>query len=95
MLTQTNSGLAVAADRYERLCRDAKLREMAIDHEKKERDLKGQLSFAREEGILCGISSGTNVFVALKMARELGAGKRVVTLLPDTGERYYSTILFD
>ncbi len=50
---------------------------------------------AREEGILCGISSGTNVFVALKMARELGAGKRVVTLLPDTGERYYSTILFD
>ena len=50
---------------------------------------------AREEGILCGISSGTNVFAALKMARELGRGKRVVTLLPDTGERYYSTILFD
>ena len=50
---------------------------------------------AREEGILCGISSGTNVFAALKIARELGAGKRVVTLLPDTGERYYSTILFD
>ena len=50
---------------------------------------------AKEEGILCGISSGTNVFVALKMARELGKGKRVVTVLPDTGERYFSTILFD
>ena len=50
---------------------------------------------AREEGLACGISSGTNVFVALKMARELGKGKRVVTVLPDTGERYFSTILFD
>ena len=50
MLSQTNSGSTVDADRYERLCRIAKLREMAIDHEKKERDLKGQLSFAREEG---------------------------------------------
>ena len=50
---------------------------------------------AKEEGILCGISSGTNVFVALKMAGELGKGKRVVTVLPDTGERYFSTILFD
>lgn len=50
---------------------------------------------AKEEGILCGISSGTNVFVALKMAKELGKGKRVVTVLPDTGERYFSTILFD
>ena len=54
MLTQTNSGLAVAAERYERLCRNAQLREMAIDHEKKERDLKGKLSFAREEGIQLG-----------------------------------------
>ena len=50
---------------------------------------------AREEGILCGISSGTNVFVALKMARELGAGHTVVTVLPDTGERYFSTVLYD
>ncbi len=50
---------------------------------------------ARKEGILCGISSGTNVFVALKMARELGKGKRVVTVLPDTGERYFSTVLYD
>ena len=50
---------------------------------------------AKEEGILCGISSGTNVFVALKMAKELGKGKRVVTVLPEPGERYFSTILFD
>ena len=49
----------------------------------------------KEEGILCGISSGTNVCVALKMARELGPGKRVVTILPDTGERYFSTPLFN
>ena len=58
MLTQTNSGLAIAADRYERLCRNAQLREMAIDHEKKERDLKGKLSFAREEGIQLGLEQG-------------------------------------
>jgi cysteine synthase A len=49
---------------------------------------------AAKEGILCGISSGTNVSVALKLARELGKGKTVVTVLPDTGERYFSTILF-
>lgn len=49
---------------------------------------------AREEGILAGVSSGTNVFAALKMAKKLGKGKTVVTLLPDTGERYCSTILF-
>ena len=49
----------------------------------------------REEGILCGISSGTNVTAALRMAKELGEGKTVVTVLPDTGERYFSTALFD
>jgi cysteine synthase A len=49
---------------------------------------------ARQEGILCGISAGTNVSVALKLARELGKGKTVVTVLPDTGERYFSTPLF-
>lgn len=49
----------------------------------------------REEGILCGISSGSNVTVALRMAKELGEGKTVVTILPDTGERYFSTQLFD
>ncbi|HHY45254.1 MAG TPA: pyridoxal-phosphate dependent enzyme [Firmicutes bacterium] len=49
---------------------------------------------AREEGIFCGISSGTNVFAALKVAKELGPGKRVVTVLPDGGEKYLSTALF-
>ena len=49
----------------------------------------------REEGILCGISSGTNVTAAIRLAKMLGKGKRVVTILPDTGERYFSTSLFD
>lgn len=49
----------------------------------------------REEGIFCGISSGTNVTAALRLAKELGEGKTVVTVLPDTGERYFSTVLFD
>ena len=52
-------------------------------------------ALAVEEGILCGISSGTNVCVALKMAKLLGKGKTVVTVLPDTGERYFSTPLFE
>ena len=50
---------------------------------------------AKKEGILCGISSGTNVCAAIKLARLLGKGKTVVTVLPDTGERYFSTPLFE
>ncbi len=50
---------------------------------------------AREEGLMCGISSGTNVAAALKLAKKLGKGKTVVTVLPDTAERYYSTPLFE
>ncbi len=50
---------------------------------------------AKKEGILCGISSGTNVSVAIRMARILGKGKKIVTILPDTGERYFSTSLFE
>lgn len=48
-----------------------------------------------KEGIMCGISSGTNVAAALKLAKKLGKGKRVVTVLPDTAERYFSTPLFE
>lgn len=47
------------------------------------------------EGIMCGISSGTNVAAAIRMAKKLGAGKTVVTVLPDTAERYFSTPLFE
>jgi cysteine synthase A len=50
---------------------------------------------ASKEGIMCGISSGTNVAAAIKLARKLGAGKTVVTVLPDTAERYFSTPLFE
>ena len=50
---------------------------------------------ASKEGIMCGISSGTNVAAALRLAEKLGAGKTVVTILPDTAERYFSTPLFD
>ena len=49
---------------------------------------------ARKEGLLAGISSGTNVAAALRLARKLGPGKTVVTVLPDTAERYFSTPLF-
>ena len=50
---------------------------------------------AREEGLMVGISAGTNVAAALKLAKKLGKGKTVVTVLPDTAERYFSTPLFD
>ena len=50
---------------------------------------------ARKEGLMCGISSGTNVAAALRLAKKLGKGKTVVTVLPDTAERYFSTPLFE
>ena len=49
---------------------------------------------ARKEGLMCGISSGSNVAAAIAMAKKLGPGKTVVTVLPDTAERYFSTPLF-
>ncbi len=52
-------------------------------------------ALATKEGIMCGISSGTNVAAALRLAKKLGRGKTVVTILPDTAERYFSTPLFD
>ena len=56
--------------------------------------LSAAKDLARKEGIVCGISSGTNVAAAIKLAKKLGKGKTVVTVLPDTGERYFSTPLF-
>ncbi|MDD7719629.1 MAG: cysteine synthase A [Eubacteriaceae bacterium] len=50
---------------------------------------------AAKEGLMCGISSGTNVAAAKRMAKLLGKGKTVVTVLPDTAERYFSTPLFE
>ena len=52
-------------------------------------------ALAKCEGILCGISGGTNVASAMKLAKILGRGKTVVTVLPDTAERYFSTPLFN
>lgn len=59
-----------------------------------EEALETAKALARKEGIMCGISSGTNVAAALKLAEKLGEGKTVVTVLPDTAERYFSTPLF-
>ena len=50
---------------------------------------------ATKEGLMCGISSGTNVAAAKRLAKKLGKGKTVVTVLPDTAERYFSTPLFE
>ena len=60
-----------------------------------EQALSTSKDLALKEGILCGISSGTNVAGALRLAERLGEGKTVVTVLPDTAERYFTTPLFD
>ena len=62
---------------------------------KDEEALSTARRLASEEGIMCGISSGTNVAAAIKLAKKLGKGKTVVTVLPDTAERYFSTPLFE
>jgi len=62
---------------------------------KDEEALQASKDLASKEGIMCGISSGTNVAAALRLARKLGPGKTVVTVLPDTAERYFSTPLFE
>jgi len=59
-----------------------------------EEALETAKALARKEGLMCGISSGTNVAAALALAKKLGPGKTVVTVLPDTAERYFSTPLF-
>lgn len=61
---------------------------------KDEEALQTAKDLASKEGIMCGISSGTNVAAALRLAKKLGKGKTVVTVLPDTAERYFSTPLF-
>ena len=48
-----------------------------------------------QEGFLAGISSGAAIYAAVQIAKELGTGKKVLTLLPDNGERYLSTVLYD
>ena len=62
---------------------------------KDEEALQTSKDLAAKEGIMCGISSGTNVAAALRLAKKLGKGKTVVTVLPDTAERYFSTPLFE
>ena len=62
---------------------------------KDEEALQTSKDLASKEGIMCGISSGTNVAAALRLAKKLGRGKTVVTVLPDTAERYFSTPLFE
>lgn len=62
---------------------------------KDEEALRTAKELASKEGIMCGISSGTNVAAAIKLAKKLGKGKTVVTVLPDTAERYFSTPLFE
>ena len=62
---------------------------------KDEEALQASKDLASKEGIMCGISSGTNVAAAMRMAKLLGKGKTVVTVLPDTAERYFSTPLFE
>ncbi|MBQ3490444.1 MAG: cysteine synthase A [Clostridia bacterium] len=61
---------------------------------KDEEAIRTSKDLASKEGIMCGISSGTNVAAALRLAKKLGKGKTVVTILPDTAERYFSTPLF-
>lgn len=62
---------------------------------KDEEAIQTSKDLASKEGIMCGISSGTNVAAALRLAKKLGKGKTVVTILPDTAERYFSTPLFE
>ena len=62
---------------------------------KDEEAIQTAKDLACKEGIMCGISSGTNVAAAIELAKKLGEGKTVVTVLPDTAERYYSTPLFE
>lgn len=61
-----------------------------IIHVSDEEAIQTKKDLARKEGILCGISAGASTFVALQIAKKLGPGKRVLSVIPDTGERYLS-----
>lgn len=65
-----------------------------IVHVTDEEALKTTRDLAQKEGILCGISAGASTFVALQIAKKLGPGKRVLAIIPDTGERYLSMDIF-
>ncbi|WP_422486837.1 cysteine synthase A [Gudongella sp. DL1XJH-153] len=54
----------------------------------------GAIVLAQNQGILAGISSGSNLAASIEIAKRLGVGKRILTVLPDTGERYLSTDIF-
>ncbi|ABR46299.1 cysteine synthase A [Alkaliphilus metalliredigens QYMF] len=60
-----------------------------------EEALETARQLAKQEGLMVGISSGAAVFAAIKVAQKLGKGKKVLTIAPDTGERYISTALFE
>lgn len=66
-----------------------------IIHITTEEAFEGARRAAREEGILGGISSGAAIYAALKVAKQLGKGKKVLAIVPDTGERYFSTPLYN
>lgn len=61
-----------------------------IIHVRDEDAIETTKGLAQKEGILCGISSGAATFAAIKIAKKLGKGKKVVSMIPDTGERYLS-----
>jgi len=63
----------------------------AVERVSDEEAWEAKLRLAREEGLLVGTSSGAALVAALRVARALGAGRRVLTVFPDTGERYFST----
>ncbi|MDG6923599.1 MAG: pyridoxal-phosphate dependent enzyme, partial [Nitrososphaerota archaeon] len=66
-----------------------------IGEEEKNEGFKVAREVAKKEGLLVGMSAGSVMYVALKKARELGKGKTIVAVLPDGGERYLSTNLYE
>ncbi len=65
-----------------------------IAEEEKQESFKTAREVAKKEGLLIGMSAGSIMYVALKKAKELGKGKTIVAVLPDSGERYWSTPLY-